>query len=281
MKTFPDIATFRITSRCNNNCKYCFGPQKNLDEMSFLKLQELFHIFSKNGVKAIVLTGGEPLVREDFEEIIKELKSHNFKIFLDTNGDLFFKYSDLIAENVDVLGLPIDFPNDSYRNSDNLNTILKILNFFKDNSKKPVIRIGTVVTKDNINELEKIGDLIKDYPIDIWKICEFIPQNNAVKNKSLLEVSPQQFDETAQKIKDKFSDYFKIAISKRKNRTNAYFFVASNGEVFMPVDDFNTCREIKIGNIFDENIVENWGKFVSENNYQDNAKVTFNYIFPT
>lgn len=279
MKTFPEIVTFRITSKCNNNCKYCYGPQKNIEELDFLKLKELFHLFSKNNVKAVVLTGGEPLVREDFEDIIKELKNLNFKIFLDTNGDLFFKYLDLIAENVEVLGLPIDFPNDSYRNSDNLHTILKILNFFKNKSKKPILRIGTVVTKDNINELEKIGSLIKDYPIDIWKIYEFIPQNNAVKNKSLLEVSPNQFDETTQKMKDEFSDFFKIAISKRKNRTNAYFFVASNGEVFMPVDDFDICREIKIGNVFDDNIIEKWEKFVLENNYQDNAKVTFDYRF--
>lgn len=279
MKTFPEIVSFRITSKCNNNCKYCYGPPQNLEEMNFLKLKRMFHLFSKNGVKAIVLCGGEPLVREDFEDIIKELKKFNFKIFLDTNGDLFFKYKDLIAENIDVLGLPIDFPDKSYRNSDNLNTVLKILTFFKNKSKKPIIRIGTVITKDNINELEKIGDLIKDYPIDIWKIYEFIPQNNAVKNKSFLEVSHQQFNETSQKIKDKFSEYFKIVISKRKDRTNAYFFVASNGEVFMPVDDFDVCREIKLGNVFDENIVEKWKKFVSENNYQSNAKVTFGYKF--
>ncbi len=279
MKTFPEIATFRITSKCNNNCKYCYGPQKNIEELDFLRLKELFHLFSQNGVKAIVLSGGEPLVREDFEEIVRELKKLNFKIFLDTSGDLFFKYSDLIAENVDVLGLPIDFPNDSYRNSDNLHTILEILNFFKNKSKKPILRIGTVVTKDNINEIEEIGNLIKSYPVDIWKIYEFIPQNNAVKNKSLLEVSLQQFDETTQRIKDKFSDFFKIVISKRKNRTNAYFFVASNGEVFMPVDDFDICREIKIGNVFDDDIIEKWEKLASENNYQDNAKVTFDYKF--
>ncbi|MBU2595923.1 radical SAM protein [Patescibacteria group bacterium] len=280
MKPFPEIVSFRITSKCNNNCKYCYGPPQNLEEMNFLKLKKLFHLFSQNGVKAIVLCGGEPLVRGDFEDIIKELRKYNFKIFLDTNGDLFFKYSDLILKNVDVIGLPIDFPNKSYRNSDNLDNILRILNFFKEKPKKPIIRIGTVVTKDNIDKLEKIGDLIKDYPIDIWKIYEFIPQNvNAVKNKSLLEVLPEQFDEATQKIKDKFSKYFKIAISKRKDRTNAYFFVASNGNVFMPVDDFNLCREVEIGNVFDENIVEKWKKFISENNYIDNAKATFNYKF--
>jgi len=250
-----------------------------MEELDFLKLQKLFLLFSKNGVKAVVLTGGEPLIRNDFENLIKELKKHDFAVFLDTNGDLFFTHQDLIAKNVKVLGLPIDFPNDSYRNSDNLGNILNILDFFKDKPQKPTIRIGTVVTKDNIDKLEKIGDLIKDYPVDIWKIYEFIPQNNAVKNKSLLEISSEQFDEATQKIKDKFSNHFKIAISKRKDRTNAYFFVASNGNVFMPVDDLNICREVIIGDVFDDDIIEKWRAYISENNYTDNAKVTFNYKF--
>jgi len=279
MEKFPDIITFRITSRCNNDCKCCFGPKKNTEELSFQKLQELFNLFSKNGAKAIVLTGGEPLIRDDFEDIVKELKNQDFKIFLDTGGDLFFKYPDVITESIDVLGLPIDFPNDSYRNKGNFENTIKILNFFKDKPKRPIIRIGTVVTKDNIKKLEEIGNLIKNYPVDIWKIYEFIPQNNAVKNMPFLEVSSKQFDEAIKNIEDKFSKYFKIVISRRKGRTNAYFFVASDGNVFMPVDDFKICREVSIGSIFDKDITEKWRKFVSESNYVDNAKSTFNYKF--
>jgi MoaA/NifB/PqqE/SkfB family radical SAM enzyme len=276
MNKFPEIVTFRITSRCNNDCKYCFGPPRKLEELSFFELKELFHLFHKQEVKAIILTGGEPLLREDFGQIVKELKKYDFKIFLDTNGDFFFKHSNLILKNVDVIGLPVDFPDKSYRNPNNLNNVIKILNFFKEKREKPVIRIGTVVTKDNIDELGKIGNLIKNYPIDIWKIYEFTPQNvNAVKNKTLLEVSPKQFDETTRKIKAKFSKYFKITISKRKDRTNAYFFVASDGHVFMPIDDLNICREIKIGDVFDKNIIEKWGKMISDANYANNAKLTF------
>ena len=276
---FPEIITFRIASRCNNSCKYCYGPEKNITELDFSELKKLFHLFSKNGVKAIVLTGGEPLVREDFGEIIRELKNLKLKIFLDTNGDLFFKFADLISENIDVLGLPVDFSNNSYRNSDNLNIVLQILKFFKNKKKKPIIRIGTVVTKDNINELKKIGDLIMDYPVDIWKIYEFIPQNNAVKNKSSLEIPVEQFEEVTLKTKKRFGDYLKIVISKRKDRTNAYFFVSSNGEVFMPVDDLNICKEVVIGNVFEKDIVEKWKTFFKKNNYQNNAKDTFNYKF--
>jgi len=279
MEKFPQIVTFRVTSRCNNNCKYCFGP-KNVEEMDLPKLKELFHLLYMEGVKAIVLTGGEPLLRDDFDEIVRELKKYKLKIFLDTNGDLFFKYKNLISESVDVIGLPIDFPDSSYRNENNLKIILETLNYYKKLEKRPTIRIGTVVTKDNLERLSEIGELLKNYPVDIWKIYQFTPQNfNAVKNRSSLEISEKEFNIVTQKIKDTFSNSFRIIISKRKDRNHAYFFIGSDGIVFMPVDDGNICREKKIGSIFDKDILDKWKGIISEENYIKNAEPTFNYKF--
>lgn len=279
MEQFPQIVTFRVTSRCNNNCKYCFGP-KNVGEMDLPKLKQLFHLLYMKGVKAIVLTGGEPLLRDDFGEILKEFKKYNFKVFLDTNGDLFFKYKDLISSYVDVIGLPIDFPDSSYRNENNLRTILEILNYCKKLKKHPTIRIGTVVTKDNFKRLNKIGELLKDYPVDIWKIYQFTPQNfNAIKNKSSLEISQKEFDEVTQKAENNFCDNFKVIVSKRKDRNCAYFFIGSDGTVFMPVDDLNICREKIIGDVFDKDILDKWKRLISEKDYLVNANLTFNYKF--
>jgi len=278
MGRFPEIVTFRLTSRCNNDCKYCYAPRGAMKEMRIAELQRMFDLFCKSGVKAIVLTGGEPLVRQDFAAVIEELDRRRIRTFLDTSGDFFSVHSEQILNKVEVLGLPIDFPDKSYRNPDNLGKVLKALESLKKRKQRPVIRIGTVVTKDNISELEKIGALIKEYPVDIWKIYEFVPQNaNAIENKRLLEISEREFDEASRKAKEKFSKYFDVVISKRKDRTNAYFFVNPDGEVFMPVDDLDICREVRIGNVFEEDIVDKWEMLVSKDNYRENARVTFNY----
>jgi hypothetical protein len=50
MENFPQIITFRITSRYNNNYKYCFGP-KNVKEISLVELKKLFNLFYIRGVK--------------------------------------------------------------------------------------------------------------------------------------------------------------------------------------------------------------------------------------
>lgn len=275
MKNLPEVITFRITSKCNYNCKYCLSPKK-IEELELDSLSKIFELLFKNGAKAIVLTGGEPTIRKDFIEIIKEIKKNNLKIFLDTNGSFFFKYKKVIDENVEVLGLPMDFSNWSYRDKGQMETILKILEYYKNKEEKPIIRIGTVVTKENYKELNKIAELLRKYSIDIWKIYEFLPQNiNAINNKASLQISPEDFEQVTREIKEKFSDFFKITISKRKNRNKAYFFINPDGTVFMPLDNPDICKEEIIGNIFDEEIVEKWEKFISKENYLQNIRDTF------
>lgn len=101
----------------------------------------------------------------------------------------------------------------------------------------------------------------------------------AIKNKSSLEILEKEFEQASEKAKKVFSDFFKVVVSKRKDRNNAYFFIGSNGIVFMPVDDGNICREKKIGSIFDKNILDKWKRLISEKQYINNANSTFNYKF--
>jgi MoaA/NifB/PqqE/SkfB family radical SAM enzyme len=279
MDKFPEIITFRITSSCSQNCCYCYGP-KNIPGLNFEKLKEIFKLFAQRGVKGVVLTGGEPLIRDDIKKIFKELKRYKFKIFLDTNGDLFFKYKNSINRFVNVLGLPLDSASrvKSYRDKNNFDQILKILEYYKNFKKRPKIKIGTVVTKENVEELPKIADLLKKYSIDTWKIYQFIPIGQvAIQNKKDLLVETQLFLKQANKIRHEYNQFFEIIISSREERSDAYFLMNPDGTIIMPSDKKIKCEEIIIGNIFDKDIVEKWQKFVLERNYLDNAKITYSH----
>lgn len=75
-----------ITPRCNLHCAYCFedaiAPEPSVEELG-----ELFTSFVEQGRTFLHLSGGEPTMREDLEEIIKRAVQAGCQyIQLNTNG---------------------------------------------------------------------------------------------------------------------------------------------------------------------------------------------------
>ncbi|XP_061897732.1 molybdenum cofactor biosynthesis protein 1 isoform X1 [Entelurus aequoreus] len=68
-----------LTEKCNLRCQYCM-PEEGVkltprgQLLSTLEVLTLARLFVKEGVEKIRLTGGEPLIRPDFLDIIAELK---------------------------------------------------------------------------------------------------------------------------------------------------------------------------------------------------------------
>lgn len=276
MEKFPEIVSMKITSKCNYNCRYCYDSKKHKD-LSFKQLKKIFKLFKKKGVEAIVLSGGEPLIRKDTSKILKELKNNKLRIYLDTHGDFFFKNKKTITKYVNTIGLPLDYPSNKeyYRSKENFENIIKILKFYSKSKKRPLIRIGTVVTKENIEHLKEIAKLLTKYKIDSWKIYQFIPIGpNGFANKNKLLISHKKFMKECEKVK-KLLPNIKIIPSSRTSRKHAYFFVSSDGTVFMPKDDKIYHGDKELGNIFDKDIIKKWKKEVNIDNYLTNIKKTF------
>jgi cyclic pyranopterin phosphate synthase len=86
-----------VTKRCNFGCIYChdegLGPiQKpgtaHPDEMTVDEVERLVRIAREFGIRSVKYTGGEPLVRGDFEEIVARSVPHVPDVSVTTNGSL-------------------------------------------------------------------------------------------------------------------------------------------------------------------------------------------------
>jgi cyclic pyranopterin phosphate synthase len=87
-----------VTDRCNFRCVYCmpkevFGRDyRFLDRkelLSFEEIERLARAFKELGVEKLRLTGGEPLVRRNIEELIERLASiEGLDLALTTNASL-------------------------------------------------------------------------------------------------------------------------------------------------------------------------------------------------
>lgn len=88
---FSELAV-ELTERCNNNCLHCYINKPANDavasnqEMSFDIIQKILEEAACLGCLHIRLTGGEPLLRDDFEDIYLYAKKIGYKIKIFTNG---------------------------------------------------------------------------------------------------------------------------------------------------------------------------------------------------
>lgn len=71
-----------MTGRCNYRCRHCFmdAPEGTLGEISHEETMNLIDQMAACGVLRVDITGGEPLVRKDFWQIIDRFREHNIAI---------------------------------------------------------------------------------------------------------------------------------------------------------------------------------------------------------
>lgn len=75
---------------CNFRCPYCHNPELVLppfpEELEALEDALAFLDSRKRVLSGVVLSGGEPLLREDLPALAREIRNRGFKVKLDTNG---------------------------------------------------------------------------------------------------------------------------------------------------------------------------------------------------
>jgi cyclic pyranopterin phosphate synthase len=98
-----DYLRISLTDHCNFRCSYCMPveemewmPQSKL--MSAQEIVKLAEVFVSLGVKKIRLTGGEPLVRKDFGQILEVLARLPVELTMTTNGILIPQYLEALKK---------------------------------------------------------------------------------------------------------------------------------------------------------------------------------------
>lgn len=72
---FKERVQWSITGKCNYCCKHCFmsAPEGVQGEPTWDELMYMLDAFDRCGIRGISLTGGEPLIRSDFWDLVDEI----------------------------------------------------------------------------------------------------------------------------------------------------------------------------------------------------------------
>ena len=126
----PVLATFQVNLRCNSACGYCDLPLNvGRYEMSREEIQGVFSGLYRDGVRFVLVQGGEPLLRRDLPEILEDLSAMGFQLTLITNGT---KLTTHLVERLGRLPLAISVSLDTldreqYRQIRGADQLLQVL----------------------------------------------------------------------------------------------------------------------------------------------------------
>lgn len=101
----PLAGSLELTFRCNHNCIHCYCNKSPFDsaeearEMGTGAITRILGEIADKGCLWLLLTGGEPLLRNDFREIYLQAKKRGMLISIFTNGTLIGRETaDFLAE---------------------------------------------------------------------------------------------------------------------------------------------------------------------------------------
>lgn len=184
-----------LTDACNMRCSYCmplssYHGTKSNKLMNANEIFSLAQIFVQNGITKIRLTGGEPLLRKDFNDILEQLATLPINIGLTTNGLLLDKYiPNLIKWGVNSVNISLDsLDADEFKRITHTGQLEKILhNINQLLVLKMQVKINLVMLK-NVNE-HAIIHFVKwteKHALDV-RFIEFMPfeKNDWDKEKVL------------------------------------------------------------------------------------------------
>jgi cyclic pyranopterin phosphate synthase len=102
-----------LTDRCNFRCSYCApaGPDHQEDPLTRPELARLVGLFASLGIRRVRLTGGEPTLRRDLLEIIRDVRAVPGidEIAITTNGHLLATHAQALRDaGVSRLNVSLD-----------------------------------------------------------------------------------------------------------------------------------------------------------------------------
>ena len=216
-----------ITNRCNRygKCRFCNAPGATFPKDA--PLETALHTCDaiiRHEFSAITLCGGEPLFYPGIDRIVMKLSTAGIRTVLYTNGlnnnPLLF---DLLP-NVSILSLPLDAISPSIaasmRGYDQVLSVRKILSKLSHTQGQPIIKIGTVVTKQNIVELPDLATFVKEVPcIKVWRIYQYSPGGIGASNVHDFSITNIEFNKCVADIVARFTNT-ECAVSSRSVEDN-------------------------------------------------------------
>lgn len=176
-----------LTQECTYNCSMCHKEGIHSKKENLLTNEDFAYIYEiankEYGINKVNLTGGDPLLRDDIQDLLIKLKQKNAKITMTTNGYLLDKNIEignlLNKLNISVHSLNKEKFEELCGKKDSFEKVINNIKMFR--AQYPTLNIGintTIIKGINSDEkeIEELIEMAGVLKVEL-KFIELYPKN--------------------------------------------------------------------------------------------------------
>ncbi|MFB6134404.1 MAG: TIGR04053 family radical SAM/SPASM domain-containing protein [Halanaeroarchaeum sp.] len=198
----PFVLIWEVTQACDLECEHCRAdaqPERHPAELDTAEGKTLLEEAASFGEgQLVVLSGGDPLVREDVPELIEYGTELGLRMTLTPSGTS--SLSGQMIERLDEAGLQrlavsLDGSSverhDSFRGEDG--TFEQTVAAAREARDRGVpLQVNTTVTRETVDDLPAIADLVEDLGAVLWSVFFLVPVG---RGEILDPISPERSEQ--------------------------------------------------------------------------------------
>ena len=198
----PRLVAWEVTRSCNLNCVHCRassekGPYEG--ELDTARAKQILDEITLTGSPIIILTGGEPLLRDDIFDLARYGTGLGLRMVMATNGTLLTPelIENIKESGIKRLSISLDGENaekhDAFRKVQGaFDTSLKGISLLKEAGLE--FQINTTVTRHNSGDVDKILQMVVDLGAVAHHIFLLVPTGRA-KAMENQEIDAQNYED--------------------------------------------------------------------------------------
>jgi heme b synthase len=204
MKNVPRLIFWELTKRCNLACAHCRAEAEDVDfsgELALDEIEKVIDDITSFVSPILVLTGGEPLYREDVFDIAAYAGKKGLRVALATNGTLIDEEKARRIKNVKISRVSISIDGKDAESHDNFRGIPgsfdKALNGARLLKGVGVdFQFNITLTKRNIDQVEDIFKLAEIEGAKAVHLFMLVPVGCGVEIAESDMISAEKYEET-------------------------------------------------------------------------------------
>lgn len=228
---------WEITSKCNLKCHHCYNNSNSHGiNPCYENIKGVINELKKYRMRSIVISGGEPMIRDDIFKILEDVRPLTMELILSTNGVLLNKEKiDKIYEHIDTVNISFDAASkkdmELFRGVDGIfEKVLSTVRLLRKTDMNIVAQ--TVISRLNFNKLKELAELLLNEGVKNWSV-RLPVRVGQYNNHTDTFLSIDEAIKQEENFKNLYSDYSHLFDSINIGNS----FVWSYKEDYIPFDN--------------------------------------------